>query len=257
MNASALLLRSASRRAATGMTSAAASSVRTTAVRSASVLSGSSAYGAGAGAGAVGGGPTFQGSGFKAVGLRSLWSSPLHTSSSTNGSGRTARLTARSFSSTSRSLSFLADYDAHVTERAALADGLGVAPKPLDAAQVATLIEEIKGAKEGSPDSDRVRCIRCRCVLRSRVCFLEWIWDAGNRRPDRNGYGRKAHILCRPRAFPCMRRCGPVVSGLSRRVRADFFGSIGRISDRRFAFALIWPLCLVMVLERMPSWIDL
>ena len=162
MNASALLLRSATRRAATGMTSAAASSVRTTAVRSASVLSGSAAYGAGAGVGVgVGGGTTFQGSGFKAVGLRSLWSSstssPLTSSTSLNSlGGSTARPAIFNAQGGVRRMSFLSDYDAHVTERAALADGLGVAPQPLDAAQVATLIDEIKGAKEGSPDSDRV-----------------------------------------------------------------------------------------------------
>ena len=59
----------------------------------------------------------------------------------------------------------MADYDAHVLERAALADGLGVAPQPLDAAQVATLIDEIKAAKEGDADADRVRPLHCRELL--------------------------------------------------------------------------------------------
>ena len=183
MNASSLLLRSASRRAATGMTGAAASSVRTAAVRSASVLSGS-AYGAGVGVGAGAGEPTFQGSGFKAVGLRSLWSSSISSNSISGSSG----LTGRTFSSTTRSLSFLADYDAHVTERAALADGLGVAPKPLDAAQVATLIDEIKGAKEGSsPDSDRVcfadiynGCVGVVVLRRLWMCAFVAGWPKQN-----------------------------------------------------------------------------
>ena len=52
---------------------------------------------------------------------------------------------------------FLASYDEHVSERAALADGLGVAPQPLGAAQVAELIEEMRAAKEGDDGSDRVR----------------------------------------------------------------------------------------------------
>ena len=143
MNASSLLLRAASRRAAS------ASMARTTsvAVRSASVLAGSAAAAAAAAP------PSFQGAGFKAVGLRSLWSTSPLTS--------TRRPTVYSFSSSTRSRSFLADYDAHVLERAALADGLGVAPQPLDAAQVTTLIDEIKAAKEGDADADRVRPLSC------------------------------------------------------------------------------------------------
>ena len=43
---------------------------------------------------------------------------------------------------------FLSDYDAHVKERASLADGIGVAPKPLDASQVNGLIDEIKTSKD-------------------------------------------------------------------------------------------------------------
>lgn len=49
---------------------------------------------------------------------------------------------------------FLDAYDAHVAERALLADGIGVAPKPLDATQCKTLIDEIKtfsgSEKEGA-----------------------------------------------------------------------------------------------------------
>ena len=161
MNASALLLRAASRRGAGGMSSAAMTGA---AVRSASVLAG------GAG-GTAGPGPTtFQGSGFKAVGLRSLsvWSAPLHSggitgSSLTSSSPLNSRPAIYALQGSIRHLSFLSDYDAHVTERAALAGGLGVAPQPLTAAQVATLIEEIRGAKEGGAEADRVRC--CCCVF--------------------------------------------------------------------------------------------
>ena len=50
---------------------------------------------------------------------------------------------------------FLAGYNAHVDERAAMAGGKlgGIAPKPLDAAQTAELIEEIKAAREGDADA--------------------------------------------------------------------------------------------------------
>ena len=41
--------------------------------------------------------------------------------------------------------SFLTEYDAHVAERAAMANGFGIAPKPLDATQTAQVIEELKG----------------------------------------------------------------------------------------------------------------
>mmetsp|Transcript_8588 Transcript_8588/g.15046 ORF Transcript_8588/g.15046 Transcript_8588/m.15046 type:complete len:963 (-) Transcript_8588:180-3068(-) len=52
---------------------------------------------------------------------------------------------------------FLAAYDAHVAERAALADGKlgGIAPKPLDAAQCSELIEEIKAASAGDANADK------------------------------------------------------------------------------------------------------
>ena len=52
---------------------------------------------------------------------------------------------------------FLASYDGHVSERAALADGLGVAPQPLTAGQVAELIDEMRAAKDGDDGADRVR----------------------------------------------------------------------------------------------------
>lgn len=48
---------------------------------------------------------------------------------------------------------FLDSYDAHVTERSQMADGIGIAPKPLDPTQCQTLIDEIK-AFTGSPDSE-------------------------------------------------------------------------------------------------------
>ncbi|KAL3792657.1 hypothetical protein HJC23_009385 [Cyclotella cryptica] len=53
---------------------------------------------------------------------------------------------------------FLASYDAHVAERASMANGVmgGVAPKPLDAAQTASLIDEIKAASPGDANSDRL-----------------------------------------------------------------------------------------------------
>lgn len=50
-----------------------------------------------------------------------------------------------------RSMSaFLESYDQHVAERAAMANGFGVAPKPLDAAQTSQVIEELKS--NGSND---------------------------------------------------------------------------------------------------------
>eukprot|EP00578_Thalassiosira_sp_NH16_P000006 CAMPEP_0181140144 /NCGR_PEP_ID=MMETSP1071-20121207/35153_1 /TAXON_ID=35127 /ORGANISM="Thalassiosira sp., Strain NH16" /LENGTH=966 /DNA_ID=CAMNT_0023227087 /DNA_START=40 /DNA_END=2940 /DNA_ORIENTATION=- len=62
--------------------------------------------------------------------------------------------------STSRPLNsaFLAAYDEHVSERAAMADGKmgGIAPKPLDAAQCSELVEEIKAASAGDANADRL-----------------------------------------------------------------------------------------------------
>ena len=58
------------------------------------------------------------------------------------------------FSTTSAPLSsaFLKSYDEHVAERAAMANGKlgGIAPKPLDAAQTATLIEELRAVSSSS-----------------------------------------------------------------------------------------------------------
>lgn len=54
---------------------------------------------------------------------------------------------------------FLDSYDAHIAERASLANGIGVAPKPLDASQVSDLMSEIKSSSPGSsssPDADRL-----------------------------------------------------------------------------------------------------
>eukprot|EP00586_Coscinodiscus_wailesii_P003091 CAMPEP_0172490916 /NCGR_PEP_ID=MMETSP1066-20121228/21538_1 /TAXON_ID=671091 /ORGANISM="Coscinodiscus wailesii, Strain CCMP2513" /LENGTH=910 /DNA_ID=CAMNT_0013259649 /DNA_START=50 /DNA_END=2782 /DNA_ORIENTATION=- len=48
---------------------------------------------------------------------------------------------ARSFSSSSP---FITSYNSHVEERASLADGIGVAPLPLSAAQVSDLLKELK-----------------------------------------------------------------------------------------------------------------
>lgn len=53
---------------------------------------------------------------------------------------------------------FLTSYDAHVAERASLADGKlgGIAPKPLDAAQTSALIEEIKVASSSDANANRL-----------------------------------------------------------------------------------------------------
>jgi len=64
------------------------------------------------------------------------------------------------FSTTTAPLSsaFLKSYDEHVAERAAMANGKlgGIAPKPLDAAQTATLIEELRAVSASSPEADRL-----------------------------------------------------------------------------------------------------
>lgn len=63
------------------------------------------------------------------------------------------------FSTTSIAKSaFIASYDAHVAERASMANGVmgGVAPKPLDASQTASLIDEIKAASPGDSIADRL-----------------------------------------------------------------------------------------------------
>lgn len=51
---------------------------------------------------------------------------------------------------------FLRSYDKHVAERAAMADGIGVAPKPLGADQVQALIDELKGTDTASAETDRL-----------------------------------------------------------------------------------------------------
>lgn len=68
-------------------------------------------------------------------------------------------IAAASYSTTSPlNSAFLESYDAHVAERAAMADGKmgGIAPKPLDPAQVSELIEEIKAASAGDANADRL-----------------------------------------------------------------------------------------------------
>lgn len=63
--------------------------------------------------------------------------------------------TSSAFSLQARNLSaFLDSYDAHVAERGTLADGLGVAPKPLDAAQCQDLIDEIKSFSGSQEEGD-------------------------------------------------------------------------------------------------------
>ena len=128
-----LLLRTASRRAA------ASASVRggpsASSIRSASVLAGTaSPFSSLPSPSPV---ATFRGAGFKI-----------------------AAATTPSFGGGFRRLStFLASYDGHVAERAALAGGLGVAPQPLGAAQVAELIDEMRAAREGDDGADRVRFV--------------------------------------------------------------------------------------------------
>lgn len=61
---------------------------------------------------------------------------------------------------------FLTAYDEHVTERSQMADGIGIAPKPLDPAQTQTLIDEIK-AYTGSPDSEEG--VRFVDILSNRI----------------------------------------------------------------------------------------
>ena len=88
---------------------------------------------------------TFKGTGFKTVGLRS-WTLSAATSS----------MDTRGYMGIRKMSTFLSSYDEHVAERAKLAGGIGVAPQPLNASQVTSLIDEIKAAAPGSADSDRV-----------------------------------------------------------------------------------------------------
>ena len=129
-----LLLRTASRRAAA---SAVRSSTSASSVRSASVLAGTTSPFSSS---LTSPSPvtTLRGSGFKIAAAT--------TTPSSFGGGQFRHLST-----------FLASYDEHVSERAALADGLGVAPQPLGAAQVAELIEEMRAAKDGDDGADRVR----------------------------------------------------------------------------------------------------
>jgi aconitate hydratase 2/2-methylisocitrate dehydratase len=52
--------------------------------------------------------------------------------------------------------SFLSAYDAHVAERATMANGIGVAPKPLDPAQCQELIDEIKAFSGSQEEGERM-----------------------------------------------------------------------------------------------------
>ena len=129
-----LLLRTASRRAATSAVRSASAG----AVPSASVLAGTAPFSSLTSPSPI---TTFRGSGFKIAAT---------TFNFHNNAG------IRHMSS-----AFLSSYDEHVTERASLADGIGVAPQPLTAGQVAELIDEIKAAKDGEEGADRVRFATC------------------------------------------------------------------------------------------------
>lgn len=54
------------------------------------------------------------------------------------------------------STAFLDSYEAHVNERKGLADGLGVAPKPLDANQVSSLISELNDPTTSPEDAKQL-----------------------------------------------------------------------------------------------------
>jgi len=51
---------------------------------------------------------------------------------------------------------FLDSYDSHVQERLELAGGIGVAPKPLDAAQVSSLLEEFTSSETNDDEKSRL-----------------------------------------------------------------------------------------------------
>jgi aconitate hydratase 2/2-methylisocitrate dehydratase len=58
---------------------------------------------------------------------------------------RNASALRRGLAQSKRSMSsMVAEYDSHVAERAAMANGIGIAPKPLDASQISLAIEELK-----------------------------------------------------------------------------------------------------------------
>jgi aconitate hydratase 2/2-methylisocitrate dehydratase len=52
------------------------------------------------------------------------------------------------------STAFLDAYDDHVAERSAMADGIGIAPKPLDVSQIQTLIEELRDSSVSADDKE-------------------------------------------------------------------------------------------------------
>jgi len=88
------------------------------------------------------------------------------TTTNANGGIRIARSRprgSRSYSSSvhprSSSSSFLTSYDSHVSDRSSLADGAGIAPKPLDASQVSDLISELKGASSSSSTEEGDRLV--------------------------------------------------------------------------------------------------
>jgi len=65
----------------------------------------------------------------------------------------------RTMSAAASSSSFLESYDDHIKERGAMANGVGVAPKPLDATQCQELVDEIKNYKSGSDDETAKRLV--------------------------------------------------------------------------------------------------
>lgn len=71
------------------------------------------------------------------------------------------KLNSRRFQSTS---AFINSYNAHVAERAALAQGIGVAPKPLSATQCQSLIDEIKTTSASSPQATELVDLLSKCV---------------------------------------------------------------------------------------------
>ena len=54
---------------------------------------------------------------------------------------------------------FLESYDEHVDERAAMADGVGIAPQPLDPTQCQELVDEIRAFKDGSDSTTGSRLV--------------------------------------------------------------------------------------------------
>ena len=136
-----LLLRTAARSRAAASASV-RSSTSASSIRSASVLAGTaSPFSSLPSPSPV---ATFRGAGFKIAAATSF--TPQASFGGSAGGGFRRHLST-----------FLASYDGHVSDRAALAGGLGVAPQPLSAAQVAELIEEMRAAREGEDGADRVR----------------------------------------------------------------------------------------------------